>query len=79
MTIDYEPGGSTMIRINVGTKKKLEGLRIKNGNRSEGIDDVINRLIQENRKMKRLDKEPVPMPSPVVEKNVPADLPSTNA
>jgi hypothetical protein len=56
MTIDYEPGGSTMIRINLGTKKKLEGMK---KDKREGIDDVITRLIQENRKMKRLDKEPM--------------------
>ena len=62
MTIDYEPGGSTMIRINVGTKKKLEGMK---KDKSEGIDDVINRLIRENRKMRRMDKEPMPInPAP---------------
>ena len=62
MTIDYEPGGSTMIRINLGTKKKLEGMK---KDKRESIDDVVNRLIQENRKMKRLDKEPMPIQPPV--------------
>lgn len=48
MPIDYEPGGSTMIRISFETKEALNALK---NDRREAIGDVVKRLILDNRKL----------------------------
>jgi len=45
MTIDYEPGGSTMIRVSWKAKEELNALKIVP---REAIGDVVQRLIKEN-------------------------------
>jgi hypothetical protein len=48
MTIDREPGGSTMIRIAIETKDQLESLKVVP---REAIGDVVKRLILDNRRL----------------------------
>lgn len=57
MPIDYEPGGSTMIRVSWETKESLNALK---NDRREAIGDVVKRILLDNRKMQRKEKEQMP-------------------
>ena len=57
MPIDYEPGGSTMIRISWETKEALSALK---NDRREAIGDVVKRIILDNRKLQRKEKQEMP-------------------
>ena len=57
MPIDREPGGSTMIRISWETKEALNALK---KDKEEAIGDVVKRIILDNRRLQRKEKQEVP-------------------
>ena len=57
MTIDREPGGSTMIRVSLDIRDQLNALK---EHPREAIGDVVKRIILDNRRLQRKEKQEMP-------------------
>jgi len=76
MTIDREPGGSTMIRVSLDIRDQLNALK---NDRREAIGDVVKRIILDNRRLQHKENKEAPtkilapdQPTPMPDLDLPA-------